>query len=107
MKTAVEQIFDKHDNSFDKMDFLRWLSSNRKELLQKEKTNTDFIKVPVIERLPDYGQRVIALVLEQNDLGLSKYLWNVSYNDEDKSFSMDDGRHFNVEYWLEEVPEKQ
>ena len=66
---------------------------------------TKFIKVPVTERFPDYGQRVIANVLEQNDLGLSNYLWNVSYDDVHKNFWMD-GKRVDVEYWLEEVPDE-
>ena len=50
MKTVIEQVFEKHDNSFDKMDFLRWLSSNRKDLLktekeQQEKTSIDMINI--------------------------------------------------------------
>ena len=73
-----------------------------------EETETKFIKVPVVERLPEHGRRVIANVLEYTDLGISKYLWSVSYNDFDKSFHADhlDGS-VPVEYWLEEVPEKQ
>lgn len=63
---------------------------------------TLYRKVAVSERLPEFGQRVIALVLEQNDLGLSKFLWNVSYSDITKSFKMD-GNEVNIEYWLEEI----
>ena len=37
MKTALERIFEKHDKEFDKMNFLRWLSDNRKSLLEAEK----------------------------------------------------------------------
>lgn len=32
MKTVVEQIFEKHDNFFNKSDFLKWLSDNRIEI---------------------------------------------------------------------------
>lgn len=65
---------------------------------------TLYRKVAVSERLPEFGQRVIALVLEQNDLGLSKFLWNVSYSDITKSFKMD-GNTVQIEYWLEEIPD--
>ena len=61
-----------------------------------------YIKVPVQERKPPFGQRVIAMVCEQNDLGESRYLWNVSYNDVTKEFEMD-GKRVKVEFWLEEV----
>ena len=37
MKTVIEIIFEKHDKEFDKMNFLRWLSDNRKSLLEVEK----------------------------------------------------------------------
>lgn len=37
MKTAIEIIFEKHDKEFDKMNFLRWLSDNRKSILEAEK----------------------------------------------------------------------
>lgn len=36
MKTAVEQIFDQHDNTFNKMNFLRWLSGDRRVMLKIE-----------------------------------------------------------------------
>lgn len=36
MKTAVEQIFEQHDKHFDKMKFLRWLSSNRRVMKKIE-----------------------------------------------------------------------
>ena len=65
---------------------------------------TIYRKVAVSERKPQFGQRVIALVLEQNDLGLSKFLWNVSYSDITKSFKMD-GNTVQIEYWLEEIPD--
>ena len=65
---------------------------------------TVFIKrYPSNGELPEYGQRVIGLVLEQNDLGLSKFLWNVSYHEEEKKFFMD-GDIVSIEYWLEEIP---
>ena len=65
---------------------------------------TLYRKVAVSERFPQFAQRVIALVLEQNDLGLSKFLWNVSYSDITKSFKMD-GNTVQIEYWLEEIPD--
>ena len=65
---------------------------------------TLYKKVAVSERFPQFAQRVIALVLEQNDLGLSKFLWNVSYSDITKSFKMD-GNTVQIEYWLEEIPD--
>lgn len=65
---------------------------------------TIYRKVSVRDRLPEFSQRVIALVLEQNDLGLSKFLWSVSYSDIMKSFKMD-GNTVQIEYWLEEIPE--
>ena len=67
------------------------------------KTMTVFIKrYPSKGELPEYGQRVIGLVLEQNDLGLSKFLWNVSYHEEEKKFFMD-GDIVSIEYWLEKI----
>lgn len=64
---------------------------------------TVFIKrYPSKGELPDYGQRVIAQVLEQNDLGLSKFLWNVSYHEEEKQFFLD-GDIVPIGFWLKEV----
>ena len=65
---------------------------------------TIYRKVAVSERFPQFAQRVIALVLEQNDLGLSKFLWNVSYSDITKSFKMD-VNSVQFEDWLEEIPD--
>ena len=65
---------------------------------------TLYREVAVSERFPQFAQRVIALVLEQNDLGLSKFLWNVSYSDITKSFKMD-GNTVQIEYWLEPIPD--
>lgn len=65
---------------------------------------TVFIKrYPSKGEFPEYCQRVIGLVLEQNDLGLSKFLWNVSYNDDTKTFKMNGGVSVNIEFWLEEI----
>ena len=44
MKTGIREIFEKHDNFFNKSDFLKWLSDNRKKLLQKERTETKLQK---------------------------------------------------------------
>ena len=73
-------------------------------IVKKSDHNTLYRKVAVSERFPQFAQRVIALVLEQNDLGLSKFLWNVSYSDITKSFKMD-GNTVQIEYWLEEIPD--
>jgi hypothetical protein len=36
MRTAIAQVFEKHDNSFDKMKFLKWISKNRQKLILQE-----------------------------------------------------------------------
>lgn len=88
-------------------DFLSGCEEIPDNSYQIEKLEADKVlyrKVAVSERFPQFAQRVIALVLEQNDLGLSKFLWNVSYSDITKSFKMD-GNTVQIEYWLEEIPD--
>jgi hypothetical protein len=59
-------------------------------------------EVLVSERLPKISGRYIFLVEEQNDLGLSKFLWNC-YFDKDINEIRDNGTPYNAKYWLEEI----
>jgi hypothetical protein len=52
----------------------------------------------VEDRLPEYGMRVLCYCQEQNDLGLSHFVWNCSYNETDKSFT-DAGKRYSVTHW--------
>lgn len=61
-----------------------------------------FKAIPCLDRMPSESGRYIFNVLDQGDLGLSKYLWNCSY-DYDSNSITNDGVLMAAEYWLEEV----
>jgi hypothetical protein len=60
-------------------------------------------KVSVKDRLPKEQGRYIFYIHEQNDLGLSKYLWNCYFDNESKEVFKNIGQAVIAEYWYEEV----
>lgn len=59
--------------------------------------------ISVEERLPELRDRYLCFIEEQNDLGLSKYVWNCYYGGEGYGFA-DNGIKYKVTHWQPITP---